>query len=447
MSSLCRIATLRRFLLLVGAASLAVGAVGCKRPTGQQIVLTKDQEQQIAENVLTAPPQLQQKVDAKFEDKITLLGYDLKGVPAKKGGNFDVTFYFRVDQPVSGDWKIFVHLDPKGGIGRNRVTADHYGVGGLYPVASWKKGEIIRDTVTLQVPADWQDGEADLYVGFFDWGLWTKSNGNRRLKIVDPGAGKGDPEQRVLLTSVKVGGGGAPGGEALVRPPRQAPVTANQTLAKLTAAPTIDGKADDEAWKTVRPLADLRRPDGQPLNPALQTSVQLAWDADHLYFAAQTRDEGIKNDHKDNDSTLWEGDVIELFLEVPGKAGEYVELQFAPNGARFDAKFTGHRQPAWQEAAKFESGVKHAVSVDGSVGEDGAPDKSWSVEAAIPWKGLGLEGAPAAGTKIKANVYRIDDKGTHDLQFMGAWAPVGGDFHQLDGAGVLVLMEPGARND
>jgi len=417
--------------------ALAVALSGCKRPASQTIVLTKDQEQQIADNVLNAPPTMQQKLDVKFEDKITLLGYDLKGTPAKKGGQIDLTMYFRVDEPVRGDWKIFVHFEAAG---KRRQPFDHYGIGGLYPVGMWKKGEIIKDTVNIQIPGDWpSDVQSQILVGLFDWGAWSKAGQDRRLKIASAGTAKSLPDDRIVLTTLDIGGGAPAGGAALVRPPRAEEAPAVYSVAQAAAAPVIDGKFDDAIWTAAAGLARFRQPDGQPLDAGLATSAKLAWDKDNLYFMATTRDSEIKNDHAANDATLWEGDVIELFLQLPGKDGEYVELQFAPNNARFDAHFTGHRTPEWPEAAKFESGVKHAVQVVGSVNGESMPDTSWQVEAAIPWKGLGLAGAPAQGTKIAANVYRIDNKGPHDLKSMGTWAPVGNDFHQLQGAGTLIL--------
>lgn len=425
---------------LVGTTlALAVlsGSAGCRRPAAQSIVLTKDQEQQISDNVLSAPPAtLQTKVDVGFEDKITLLGYETKG-DIKKGSTVDLTLYFRVDQPVTGDWKVFVHFEAPG---KRRQPFDHYGIGGLYPVQNWKKGEIVRDTVSIQIPADWPEGETQVLIGFFDWGLWTKSEGTRRLKVTKPGDLKSLPDDRLILATWNLAGGASPGGAAAPKAPVAPAPRPSMQLGKLSSAPTIDGKADDAAWQGVTALQINRQPDGAPLNPALQASVKLAWDADNLYLLGLIKDDEVVNPHKDNDGTLWEGDVLELFLGLPGKDGEYVELQFAPSGARFDAKFTGHRQPKWEDAAKFESGVKHVVVTDGTANGDGA-DKGFVVEAAIPWKGLGLDGAPALGTKLAANLYRIDNKGTHNLAFMGAWASVGGDFHQLEGAGELIVAD------
>lgn len=436
--------TFARRAMIVAFALTAMTTGGCRRPAGQQVVLTKDQEQQIAENVLSAPPaELQNKSDTKFEDKLTLLGYDIKGEP-KKGGTFDLVMYYRVDQPVQGDWKIFVHLEAPG---KRRAPFDHYGVGGLYPVGNWKKGEIVRDVVQIQVPSDWNEGDAQILIGFFDWGLYNTTQGDRRLKVAAPGAHKVLEDGRVLVTTIKLEGAAAaaPGGAASERAPVDLRAMAalaatlnDYNVHQTAAAPTIDGKDDDAIWQSAPSLQVARQPDGQPLAGNLRTTARLAWDAEALYLTARTRDTDVRNAHTANDSTLWEGDNIELFLRMPDQNGKYVELQIAPNGARFDAQFTGPRTPKWEEASKFESGITHAVHVDGQVNADGE-DRGFTVEAKIPWKGLGLTAAPALGTVIEANIYRIDDKGTHDIAHMGVWAPVGSDFHKLDGAGKLKL--------
>ena len=432
-----------RTVALVGLA-LVVGLSGaCRRPAGQQIVLTKDQEQQIAANVMAAAPAtMQNQAGTKFEDKITLLGYDVVGKP-KKGATFDLVMYFRCDQPVAGDWKIFVHLEAPG---KRRSPFDHYGVGGLYPVGQWKKGEIIKDVVKIEVPADWSEPNGQLLIGFFDWGLYNSTQGDRRLKVDAPGALKVEGDGRVLLTTVEMQGA-APGGAANERAPVDLTAIAavaealkEVAIGKATAPVVVDGKADDAAWATALPIQIVRQPDNKPLAPGISAIARLAWDADNLYFTATAKDDDVRNTHTANDDTLWEGDVVELFVRLPGQDGKYVEMQIAPNGARFDAQFTAPRQPKWEEASKFETGIVHKVSVDGEVNADGA-DRGFTVEAKIPWKGLGLQAAPELGTVIEANIYRIDDKGTHDLGHMGTWVPVGNDFHQLNGAGRLRMVD------
>ncbi|MCO4762349.1 MAG: carbohydrate-binding family 9-like protein [Myxococcales bacterium] len=409
----------RAALLLVAFALLLSG---CKSPAQRARVLTKDQEQQIAANVLKTAPKMQHERKIDFEDRITLLGYDLNGTPTA-GGRVELVMYFKVNKPVTGDWKIFVHFEAPG---KRRQPFDHYGVGELYPVAQWKKGEIIKDKVSIAIPKDWPNGKTQLLVGFFDWGAWSKASQNRRLKLAAGSKKAGTPDDRALVTTVDVTGGRKAAAKRPSRP--KAPAPTYQAL-KLTAAPTLDGKLDE--WTNVRPTAAFKQPDGRPLNAAYETTARIAYNDTHLFIAYETKDDDIKNSHAANDSTLWEGDVVEMFVQPKGSS-TYYEFQWAPNKATFDAKFTGHRKPKWEEAAKWNAGGKHAVALSGTANADGGDDKGWTVEAQIPFSALGV--TPKAGDTWTINLYRIDSKGTHNLAFMGAWAPVGGDFHGLKGA-------------
>lgn len=419
-------AKMPRIALLLAATVLVL--VGCKSPAQRARVLTKDQEQSISENVLKQAPKLQHDRKINFEDRVMLLGYDLKGAP-KAGTTIELSMYFKVNKPVSGDWKIFVHFEAPG---KRRQPFDHYGVGNLYPVGQWKKGEIVRDKVSIAIPKDWPNGKTQLLVGFFDWGAWSKASQNRRLKLAAGSKKDGTADDRALVTTVDVTGGAKAGAAPKRRPKAVAPTYKALKMAK---APTLDGKLDE--WTSVRPTAKFKQPDGRPLNKAYETSARITWDDTHLYVAYETKDDDIRNTHTANDSTLWEGDVVEMFVQPAGSAA-YYEFQWTPAKATFDAKFTGHRKPAWQEAAKWNAGGKNGVMLDGSVNSDEGADKSWTVEAAIPFSALG--GAPKPGATWTINLYRIDSKGTHNLAFMGAWAPVGGDFHGLSGAGKVTFV-------
>jgi len=418
--------------LILLALALVVVASGCKSPAQRSRVLTKDQEQLIAANVLSKPPAISKTMKVNFDNKIHLLGYDLKGTPAR-GKTFDLVLYFRVDNPVHGDWKIFVHFEAPG---KRRQPFDHYGIGNLYPVGKWKKGEIVRDIVKVNVPADWPAGPTQLMVGFFDWGAWSKAGQNRRLQLDARDKKKGTADNRVILTTLDITGKpgrAAAGGARNAATPRPRLASPTFVAKKAAAAPTIDGKLDDAEWASTRPTRKFHQPDSKPLNAAYETTAKLTWDDKNLYIAYTTKDDAIANRFSDNDSTLWEGDVVELFIKPDSKATGYFEFQWAPNNARFDAKFTGHRKPEWKEAAKWNAEGARSAVVKGADG--------WTVEAAIPFAALGLSGAPAAGAKWPANLYRIDSKGTHNMGFMGAWAPVGGDFHNLNGAGTIEFAE------
>ena len=402
--------------------ALSLGAIGCKSPAQRARVLTKDQEKQLAANVSKSAPKMQHAKKVDFEDRLSLLGYDISGEP-KAGASIDLTLYFQVHKAVAGDWKIFIHLEAPG---KRRQPFDHHGVGGLYPVAQWQAGEYIKDTVRVAIPKDWPNGDAQLLVGFFDWGAWSKSNQNRRLRLAASSKKLGTPDNRALVTTLKVTGGAATSRRA------RAPKVPQRvyTALKVSQAPTLDGVLSE--WQAAKPTENFLQPDSRRLNKAYQTNAKLLWDDQNLYVAFETKDDDVVNRNNADDGTLWEGDVAELFLQRPGEK-KYYEFQWTPAGKRFDAQFTSPRKPAWQEAAKWNANGKSAVKVDGTVNKAGDTDKGWTVEAAIPWSAVG--GAPKAGETWTLNLYRIDSKGTHNIAFMGAWAPVGGDFHRLVGAG------------
>lgn len=191
-----------QFFRVLPIALVALTALACQR-AGQPgpTALSKAQEKEVGAHILAAPPPMQNKAATNFEDKVTLLGWDIVGTP-EKGAKLHLILYWRCDQPLVGDWKMFVHLDWRGKPEDARENGDHFGVGDLYPVNQWKRGEIIKDEVLISVPAKWETGEATLFLGFFDPVVYAKSETNRRLKVTQPGALTVDPEGRAVLTIV-----------------------------------------------------------------------------------------------------------------------------------------------------------------------------------------------------------------------------------------------------
>ena len=117
----------------------------------------------------------------------------------------------------------------------------------------------------------------------------------------------------------------------------------------------------------------------------------------------------------------------------------YVELQANPGGVQFDAQFESHRRPQWKEAAaNYSPNWKVAVALDGTLNQPEDTDRGWSVEMAIPFTDLpGVSTTPKQGERWEANLYRIDNKGPRNASFQRTWAPVGNDFHKLEGAGLI----------
>ncbi len=133
----------------------------------------RENENYIAQNVLTEVPEVQHPVGGMFEGKVELIGYDLE-LPQDgyvgAGQDFVVTWYWRVLRRP-GNHRIFVHIDGAG----NRLNGDHDPVDGRYPVNLWDEGDIVVDRQEFTVPANYRSGDYSLLIGFFA--------GSRRLRV------------------------------------------------------------------------------------------------------------------------------------------------------------------------------------------------------------------------------------------------------------------------
>jgi hypothetical protein len=123
-------------------------------------------------------------VQARFGDAITLLGYDLHSEEARPGQILRVTLFWKADDLVQEDYKVFVHLlDAQG-----QVLAQHDSqpVGGSMPTSSWPVGETVSDNHGVVVPRGMPSGEYRLVLGMYD------PQTGRRLSIVRTGEPAGD---------------------------------------------------------------------------------------------------------------------------------------------------------------------------------------------------------------------------------------------------------------
>lgn len=120
--------------------------------------------------VLDAPPApLAHPVDASFRGELTALGWEVHdehGRPADAvvpQTRYHLRFYFRVEEPISGNWKAFVHID---GFGR-RYNGDHAVAGGRYPMSLWSPGDVIVDDLPFQLEPNFLPGDYTVFFGFF----------------------------------------------------------------------------------------------------------------------------------------------------------------------------------------------------------------------------------------------------------------------------------------
>ncbi len=390
-------------------------AAGCVEQSPD--VPSEDDIKAAKEHILAAPPaNIQYKVDADLEDKLTYLGLDVDTETVTPGKAFTLTHYWKVNKPVGDDWKLFIHLEAPESK-KSHLNADHVPINGKYPMHVWKAGEIIRDTHRVSVPATWPAKVVEIYVG-----AWK---GPLRMKI---SRGPKDAESRILAVKLPIEGG-------------KAPEKKNAVARKIkNGAIRLDGKLDEKEWKDAPSTgAFVRTMDGQVGEQ--KTTAKLLWDDKNLYVAFECEDKDVWTTLDKHDDKLWTQEAVEMFIDADGDGKTYVELQANPKGATFDSYLAAYRK----NENDFESNMKVGVKVDGTLDKRDDTDKGWVVEMAIP-----LEAArgklkemknvpPKVGTEWRVNFFRLDMPSGRP-QVGTAWSPpMVGDFHALERFGVLTF--------
>jgi hypothetical protein len=406
------------------------------------------------------PAGIPHKIDINFENKIHLIGYKVVPEVAKPGTDLKITYYWRCDDTLDSGWKLFTHIaDETAGktangddVGPLREERD--GKQLLGP-SRWERGKYYIDEQSYTVgkkPLDFdiKGPELTFYVG-----IWK---GSARLHIV---SGPNDGENRAIVAKVKTGIA-APSPQLLHSALPDAmlgqKLAANEKI-------TIDGKADEPAWKGAQilgPFVDVGTgmaiPSPQAGAPGAtfpsQGKVRLLWDDKNLYVFAEITEADVvggfddktkkvpaKDDKKDSAWTvagqpkLWTKDALEMMVD-PGPSGDnknYFEMQFNPQGKVFHAQFDDFRNPSTEPNGPFghedwNPKLKSAVVVHGTVDKPGDKDTGWDVEIAIPWTAFAKNAAkapPALGDMWRMNFYAM--KANNAV----AWsAPMGQGFHR-----------------
>ncbi len=229
-------------------------------------------------------------------------------------------------------------------------------------------------------------------------------------------------------------------GQAPKSTPAKATQPARAVIPKLSGKLTIDGKLDEAVWKRALVLTPFTPNRGEGKDS--ESTKVLAWyDDTALHLGWVCMDKDIQATFTNRDSMFWNEEVAELFL-APDKLDKYYELQWNPLGAVFDAIIYNTMGPDgiskkidgdWAFTAK---GMRSAVKVDGTVANASDEDRSWTVEAVIPFSDLGVT-TPKPGTVWRGNFYRFS-RGKNKPELQLSWSPTRlPSFHQPNRFGYL----------
>jgi len=400
-----------------------------EKPTGEDLDYIK-------KNSLSSAPTPQFAVNADFDGKVIYLGMDVSMNPVEPGKDVKLTHYWKVVSAPGNPWRNFVHVN--GPNHQGYVNVDHGPLRGKYPVSQWKTGEILRDEHTIRLPATWPHDKMLVYVG-----IWHSKAGvpqGERMPV-KPGPGIVMDDGRLLAATIPVKV------TAPVAQPKAAPK--RYIVRKISKPLKLDGKLDEQAWKDA-PSTGLFVNTLTGGAADHKTEAKMLWDDKNLYVAFDNADTDVWSTLTKRDDKLWQQEMVELMIDADRNGKSYIELQVAPNGNVFDTYLPEYRKyedtlDPKRKPYDWNSKVKAAVNVVGTLNKRGDKDTGWTVELALPLidaYGLATENAkvpPALGEVWRVNMFRMDAPEGKAQQASGWSPPLVSDFHALDRFGEIVF--------
>lgn len=195
------------------------------------------------------------------------------------------------------------------------------------------------------------------------------------------------------------------------------------TVGYLASPPVLDGRIEAAGWAAAGRITGLHRLDSEEFLPAAP-EVCIGFDDRALYLAMTVPLLGggpPQANVSRRDGPVWTDDALEIFLDP--RHDHQTSYQFVVNAAALQADLL-NQDLAWDG----DWSAQAAVAAE-----------AWSVEVAIPWTTLGLDGPPEAGNLG----FNLGWDCQHPRQMIGSWTPLAGSFHQPEKFGHLLLRRQG----
>src|SRR5438105_11194842 len=198
------------------------------------------------------------------------------------------------------------------------------------------------------------------------------------------------------------------------------------TIPRFDKPPVIDGKLDDEVWKTAAVFKDFYQINpGDNIAPSKPTEAMIGYDAKTFYIAFHCYDEPDKVRatvaHRDD---VFGEDNVRVFLDTFNDRRRAYVLGWNPLGVQQDGIMT--------EGSGTDFSVDIVMESKGMLTADG-----WTVEVAIPFKSLRYEAGKGKlwGFNVWRNYFRFNDE-------IDSWLPQSREIaSQLSQEGHLTGLE------
>jgi hypothetical protein len=208
-------------------------------------------------------------------------------------------------------------------------------------------------------------------------------------------------------------------------PNASAPTPAGYQVARTAAEHDRLLEGDDGAWAAAAVIEWGSAP--------FATRFRALWTPAALYVRFDADDTSPWFTMERRDASIWEEEVVEIFLDPAGRGVDYYELEISPGNVLCDLVVRRPYPNLLSQTAFDLDGLESAVLLHGE-GPGLAP--GWIATAALPFAGLrGLPVAdaiaipPRPGDAWRFNVFRIKRPNgpmrPRDGAILAAWSPTG----------------------
>lgn len=196
----------------------------------------------------------------------------------------------------------------------------------------------------------------------------------------------------------------------------------------------VTGDGQNPSWKATDWVSLSRIKGASPY----ATRVKLLYSANGVYALYHCEDKKINATLKEDFTSLWKEDVIELFFWPDESFPIYFEYELSPLNyelAILVPNLNGHASGWTPWNYKGAKKTRKATTI---LKDSGAKIIAWTGEFFIPYTLLRpLQNVPPKkGTEWRANIYRID---YDDTESYWSWQPVNNNFHEYLKYGTLVF--------
>jgi len=354
-------------------------------------------------------PRSAKKVNAKLENgDIELVAFMTEPRTPRHGESFKVVTFWKLKKQLPEGYQLFYHFQYDDGEMVMKPFNRHLLDGSLKELPT---GKIIRDDANIkELPLSFDGNKLQLYGGFY--------KGNHRLS---PEKKFNDGLNRLKFPIIKTD---------------KSPVVKKRIDVYAIAGESrkfikIDGKLDESFWKNAQRGGVFWKTNGKKIADN-QTDVMVAMDDKYLYVGFDVNDKDIYSPYKNNDDPIYNHDVVEVFIDADGDKDEYFELQVSPANIKFDSSFKGG--PRRGKNVSWDSKMKFAAHLNGTLNNHNDKDTGWSAEMAIPFTSItdSQNIPPKDGDIWKVYFYRIEKSKDKSKSEYTAWIPpYKGDFHYL----------------